>query len=111
MATRSTSTWSTITEGQAMAMHDPPHPGEHVLEDCIRPLGLSVGEAARRLGVAEAELQALVDGRAGVTPGMALRLARAFGASPTSWMLLQAQHDLWHAEQALRDELGRIPAA
>jgi addiction module HigA family antidote len=94
-----------------MPMHDPPHPGEHILEDCLRPLGLDVAAGAARLGVPEGELRRVVEGEAGITPGLALRLARAFGPSPASWMMLQAQHDLWRAERELAGELARIPAA
>ncbi len=82
-----------------MPMHDPPHPGEHVRVACLEPLGLSVTEGARVLGVSRQALSALLNGRAGVSPEMAVRLSKAFGSSARHWMQLQLNYDLWHAEQ------------
>lgn len=82
-----------------MPMHDPPHPGEHVRVVCLEPLGLSVTEGARVLGVSRQALSALLNGRAGVSPEMAVRLSKAFGSSARHWMQLQLNYDLWHAEQ------------
>jgi antitoxin HigA-1 len=80
-------------------MHNPPHPGEVVKELCLDPLGLTVTSAAEGLGVARRTLSALLNGHAGISPDMAIRLSKAFGRSPESWLQLQLQYDLWQAEQ------------
>jgi len=80
-------------------MHNPPHPGEVVRELCLEPLGLTVTAAAEGLGVARRTLSALLNGHAGISPDMAIRLWKAFGRSPESWLQLQLQYDLWEAEQ------------
>jgi addiction module HigA family antidote len=76
-------------------MHNPPHPGEVLRELCIEPLGLSVTEAAEGLGVSRKTLSAVLNGRAGISPEMALRLSIAFETSPESWLNQQTQYDLW----------------
>ena len=81
-----------------MSMHDPPHPGEAIREFCIEPLGLTVTEAARGLDVSRKTLSALLNGRFGISPEMAIRLSKAFGGSAESWLIQQAQYDLWQAE-------------
>ena len=81
-----------------MKMHNPPHPGEIIREQCIEPLGLTITAAARGLGVTRKALSELVNGHSGVSPEMAIRLSRAFGGSPETWLRLQMQYDLWHAE-------------
>lgn len=82
-----------------MVMYNPPHPGEVVRELCIVPLGLSVTEAAKGLGVSRTALSELLNGRRGISPEMAIRLATAFGGSAESWVTQQAQYDLWKAMQ------------
>jgi len=82
-----------------MVMHNPPHPGEVIRELCIEPLGLTVTEAANGLGVSRKTLSALLNGRFGISPEMAIRLSKAFGGSAESWVVQQAQYDLWHALQ------------
>ena len=82
-------------------MHNPPHPGEVIKELCLEPLGLSVTDAAKALGVSRKTLSAILNGRSGVSPEMALRLAKAFDTSPESWLNQQMQYDLWQAEQNL----------
>lgn len=82
-----------------MPMHDPPHPGEHVRGDCLEPLGLTVTEAARALGVSRKTLSQIINGRAGISPEMAVRLSKAFGSTPRHWLQLQMNYDLWHAER------------
>ena len=82
-----------------MQMHNPPHPGEVLRELCIEPLGLSVTEAAEGLGVTRKTLSAVLNGRAGISPEMALRLSIAFDTSPESWLNQQTQYDLWIAQK------------
>ncbi len=79
-----------------MPMKNPPHPGGKVLHDCIGPLGLSITDAAQKLGVSRFTLSELVNGKRGISPEMAVHLSKAFGASPESWLALQAQYDLAH---------------
>lgn len=82
-----------------MRMHNPPHPGEIIKSLCLEPLGLTVTQAAEALGISRKTLSAILNGRSGVSPEMAVRLSIAFGTSAESWLNLQVQHDLWHAEQ------------
>lgn len=82
-----------------MRMHNPPHPGEIIRRLCLDPLGVSVTEAARALGISRKTLSAILNGRAGISPEMAVRLSMAFGTSAESWLNHQTQYDLWHAEQ------------
>ena len=82
-----------------MVMHNPPHPGEVIRELCIEPLGLSVTEAAKGLGVSRKTLSYLLTGKFGISPEMAIRLSKAFGGSPESWLIQQAQYDLWQARK------------
>jgi addiction module HigA family antidote len=90
-----------------MKMYNPPHPGEVIKELCLEPLGLSVTAAAKGLGVSRKTLSALLNGRAGVSPEMAIRLSIAFDTSAESWLNQQSQYDLWRAEQH-RDTLQVI---
>ena len=73
-----------------MPMKNPPHPGLSIRHDCMEPLGLSVTEAARRLGVSRKQLSSIVNGRSGISPEMAIRLDRAFGGGATAWHQMQA---------------------
>jgi addiction module HigA family antidote len=82
-----------------MVMYDPPHPGEVIRELCLTPLGLTLKQAAEGLGVSRKSLSALLNGHFGISPEMAVRLAKAFGGSAESWLLQQAQYDLWHVMQ------------
>ncbi|MGB6603315.1 MAG: HigA family addiction module antitoxin [Steroidobacteraceae bacterium] len=84
-------------------MHNPPHPGTIVRQLCLDPLGMSVTAAARALGVSRKTVSALLNGRAGISPEMAVRLSMAFGTSSESWMNQQTQYDLWHAERRRKD--------
>jgi antitoxin HigA-1 len=95
-----------------MAMHNPPHPGEIIRAFCVEPLHVSVTEAAKALGVTRKTFSALLNGRAGISPEMALRLSRVFGRSPEGWLKLQLQYDLWKTEQSIDiGNLERIAAA
>ena len=80
-------------------MHNPPHPGELVREECLNPLGLSVTKAAEILKVSRKALSELVNCRSGVSPDMAIRLSKAFGSSPEAWYGMQMDYDLWQAQQ------------
>ena len=82
-----------------MRMHNPPHPGEIVRELCLRPLGVTVTQTAAALGVSRKTLSAILNGRAGISPEMAIRLSLAFGTTPESWLNQQLQYDLWQAER------------
>ena len=82
-----------------MRMHNPPHPGEVLKELCLEPLGLSVTEAAEALGVSRKTLSSILNGRAGISPEMAIRLSMAFGTSAESWLNQQSMFDLWQAKQ------------
>jgi addiction module HigA family antidote len=79
--------------------HNPPHPGRIIKTLCLDPLGLTVTEAAKGLGVSRKTLSGILNGRAGISPEMAVRLSIAFDTSAESWINQQAQYDLWHAEQ------------
>ena len=95
-----------------MRMHNPPHPGEIIREFCVEPSDLTVTEAAEALGVARKTLSTLLNGRAGISPEMALRLSKVFGRTPEGWLRLQLQFDLWKAEQSFDiSQLKRIEAA
>lgn len=89
-------------------MHDPAHPGE-VLREYL-PSGMTVGEAARRLGVTRQALSALLNGRAGVSADMALRLSQALGTSAEMWLTMQVARDLWCAQQKPRPKVQPLAA-
>lgn len=85
-----------------MTMKNPPHPGEIIRELCIKPLGLTVTQAAAGLGVARKTLSLLLNGHAGVSPEMAVRLSQAFGRSPESWLQLQVQYDIAQVKKSAK---------
>jgi len=80
-------------------MHDPPHPGEIIKELCLEPLGLSVTDAAKGLGLTRKALSELLNGHTGVSPEMAIRLEQAFGGTAETWLMMQLEYDLWQAKQ------------
>src|SRR3972149_3560753 len=82
-----------------MAMKNPPHPGLSVRHDCIEPLGLTITETARVLGVTRQALNNLVNGKAAISPEMAIRLDKAFGGGAETWLRLQAAYDLAQAKK------------
>jgi addiction module HigA family antidote len=84
-----------------MPMKNPPHPGRIVREECLRALGLSVTAGAKALGVSRQALNNLVNERAGISPEMAIRLAKAFGSTAQTWVRMQSNYDL---AQALKSE-------
>src|SRR5271169_4011157 len=84
-------------------MHNPPHLGEMIKELCLEPLGLSVTDAAKGLGVTRKALSELINGRSGVSPEMALRLEQAFGSTAETWLRMQLEYDLWQTKQRAGD--------
>lgn len=82
-----------------MAMFNPPHPGRLVRQECLEPLSLSVTEGAQALGVTRQALNNLVNGKAGISAEMAVRLAAAFGGSAEAWVRMQANYDLAQVKQ------------
>jgi addiction module HigA family antidote len=88
-----------LKEETPMPMKNPPHPGLSVRLNCLEPFGLSVTEGAKALGVSRTTLSRLINGQAGVSPDMAIRLAKAFGATPDIWIRMQAAYDLAQARQ------------
>jgi addiction module HigA family antidote len=92
-----------------MTMKNPPHPGRIIRQECIEPLGLTITEAAARLGVKRQTLNNLVNEKAGISPEMSIRLSKAFGSRPEVWLGLQMQYDLAQAEKnAHRIKVRRI---
>ena len=82
-----------------MKMHNPPHPGEVLKELCLEPMELTVTEVAMALGVSRKTLSAILNGRAGISPEMAVRLSIAFDTTAESWLNQQVQYDLWQVER------------
>ena len=91
-------------------MHNPPHPGEIIRELCLKPLGLTVTDAAKALGVTRKTLSELLNGHSGISPEMALRLSKAFGTTPESWLTQQMHYDLWKVRKK-RIKVKRLSAA
>jgi len=95
-----------------MPMKSPPHPGLSVRHDCLEPLGLSVTEAAKRLGVSRKQLSYVLNGHSGISPEMAIRLDKAFGGGADTWFRLQAAYDLAQAMKRANDiKVERITRA
>ena len=96
-----------------MPMKNPPHPGLSVRLNCLEPFSLSVTEGAKVLGVSRTTVSRLINGQAGVSPDMAIRLAKAFGATPDIWIRMQAAYDLAQARQHEKDVTVKLyrPAA
>ena len=82
-----------------MLMHNPPHPGEVIRKLCLEPLDLGVTHAAKALGVSRKTLSSILNGRAGISHEMAVRLSIAFNTTAESWLNQQTQYDLWQAER------------
>ncbi len=95
-----------------MPMKNPPHPGLSVRHDCLEPLGLSVTDSARKLGVSRKQLSDIVNGHAGISPEMAIRLDKAFGGGAETWLRLQSIYDLARAmKNAGRIKVERLTRA
>jgi addiction module HigA family antidote len=82
-----------------MTMHNPAHPGEIIREECLKPLALTVTAAAEGLGVSRKALSTLLNGHAGVSLEMAIRLEKAGWSRAEAWLKMQLAYDLWHAQQ------------
>lgn len=89
-----------------MTMHNPPHPGKFIKETYIVPLNISLRSAAEKLDVSPSTFSRLINGEADLSPIMALKLCKAFGRSPESWLLMQAEHELWKARKKVK--LNRV---
>jgi addiction module HigA family antidote len=83
-----------------MAMHNPPHPGEFIRDTYLEPFDVSVRSLAESLDVSPSTLTRVINGVSGVSPGMALRLSKALGRSPESWLAMQHNYDLWQAKES-----------
>ena len=86
----------------------PTHPGEMLREDVLPALGLSVSEAARRLGISRQQLHRVLACTHPITTEMALRIGKFAGNGPDIWLRMQLSYDLWHAEQRMQNELSNI---
>jgi addiction module HigA family antidote len=84
-----------------MIMHNPPHPGEIIKEAYLEPLGLTVTEAAKALKVTRKTLSAIINGKAGISPVMAIKLSKAFNTTLQLWLNIQQSYDLWHAQKEM----------
>lgn len=89
-----------------MAMHNPLHPGEFITEVYLEPNNLSARKLAAKLSVSASTLHRILTGASAISPEMALRLAKALGRSPESWLAMQSNYDLWQAKQ--RVDLGSV---
>ena len=89
-----------------MAMHNPPHPGEFINDSYMEPFGLSCRYLASKLNVAASTLNRVLKKHSGVSPEMALRLSKALGRSPESWLAMQDSYDLWQARKQVK--LGKV---
>ncbi len=93
-----------------MGMSDPPHPGDIIREDCLKPLGLTVTAAAAWLGVSRQSLSEVLNGRSGISAEMAIRLDKAGWSTAETWLRAQVAHDLYQAKQhADRIRVKRFP--
>lgn len=89
-----------------MADFDPTHPGEVLLEDFLKPLGMSQYALAKALGVTQVRIGEIVQGKRAVSPDTALRLARYFGTTAEFWMNMQASYDLEVARAKLAEAIA-----
>lgn len=89
-----------------MNMHNPPHPGEFIESIYLGPHGVSCRTLATHLGVAASTLSRIVKGKSAISPEMALRLSKALGRTPESWLSMQDNYELWQAKQSL--DLGKV---
>ena len=85
-----------------MSMHNPPHPGEFIQATYMEPFGISCRNLASHLDVAASTLNRVIKGQSGISPEMALRLSKALGRSPESWLTMQDNYDLWQAKKQIK---------
>lgn len=90
------------------AQFNPPHPGEVLRDGIFAGTGVTVTEFAARLGVTRVALSRVLNGKAAISADMAVRLSKALGGSAASWLHMQANYDLWHAERALKKSAAKI---
>jgi addiction module HigA family antidote len=95
---------ATITD-KTGKMHNPAHPGEILRELYLKPLGITITQVAESLGVTRKHVSTIVNGRAPITPDMAVRLAMAFRTEPEIWVNMQAQYDLWAVSKKARPKV------
>jgi antitoxin HigA-1 len=100
-----------ITTDKPTRMHNPSHPGEILRELYLKPMGITITEAAEALGVSRKHVSTIVNGRAPVTPDMAMRLAVVFATEPELWVSLQAQYDLWDVSKKTRPKVKPLRTA
>lgn len=92
-----------------MNMHNPPHPGEFILATYMEPFDLSCRYLAAQLDVSPSTLNRILKQQSGISPEMALRLSKALGRSPESWLVMQDAYDLWHAGRNLKlDKVQKV---
>jgi len=92
-----------------MTMHNPPHPGEFIFAIYLAPFGMSTRTLAENLAVSPSTLNRIITGKSGISPEMALRLSKALGRSPESWLAMQHSYDLWQAKKKIKlDEVKTI---
>src|SRR5882724_9283658 len=95
-----------------MPMKNPPHPGGSIRRACLDPLGLSITDGAKILGVTRQTLNNVVNGKSGISPEMAIRLTKAFGSTPETWLRMQLAYDLAAAlknESKIKVRRQRVP--
>jgi antitoxin HigA-1 len=97
-----------MARARSIRMHNPPHPGEVLRDGVFTDSAISVTDFAHRLGVTRVTLSRMLNGKAGISADMALRLAAALGGTAQSWLHMQANYDLWQAEKSLKREVVRI---
>lgn len=92
-----------------MSMHNPPHPGEFILATYMEPYGLSCRYLAEQLDVSPSTLNRILKQQSGISPEMALRLSKALGRTPQSWLAMQDAYHLWHAEKSIKlDKVHKV---
>lgn len=87
-----------------MNMHNPPHPGEFIHSVYLEPFGMSARALAESLAVSPSTLNRIITGKSGISPEMALRLSKALGRSPESWLAMQHSYDLWQVKKKVKLE-------
>jgi len=96
-----------------MPMKNPPHPGRSIKNACLEPLGMTVTDGAEMLGITRQALNNVVNGKSGISPEMAIRLSKAFGSTPETWLRMQMAYDLAQArkrESRIKVRRVHIPA-